>query len=221
MPMRLFRPTLAGARPVDRLIACAGAALCLTLTAAICARIPLSAADLPLIVASMGSSAVLIFAVPASPLAQPWPVIGGNVISSLVGIAAFQAIPDVAIAGGVAVGVAILLMSLCRCLHPPGGAAALTAVIGSDAIHDAGYAFAFAPVALNSIVLVMLGICFHRLSGHSYPHRPASAAPPAGFHLEDIDAALADLPDSFDIDREDLDALLSKAEAHARARRRR
>jgi CBS domain-containing membrane protein len=125
------------------------------------------------------------------------------------------------LAAGLAVGGAIALMSLCRCLHPPGGAAALTAVIGSEAIHAAGYAFAFAPVALNSIALVSLGMFFHRMTGHTYPHEPAPAAPLPGFHLEDIDAALADLPDSFDISREDLDALLSKAEAHALARSKR
>lgn len=222
MPWRLFKPILAGARPLDRVVACIGAAVCLALTMLICAEIPLPVADLPLIVAPMGASAVLIFAVPASPLAQPWPVVGGNTISALVGIAMFKAISDPMVAAGAAVGGAILLMSLCRCLHPPGGAAALTAVIGSEAIHAAGYAFAFAPVAINSIALVSLGMFFHRMSGHTYPHEPApAAAPPPGFHLGDIDAALAELPDSFDISREDLDVLLTKAEAHAMARQRR
>lgn len=221
MSWRIFKPILAGAQPVDRLLACLGAAICLALTMAICASIPMPVADLPLIVAPLGASAVLIFAVRASPLAQPWPVLGGNTLSALVGVAAFKAIPDQAIAAGIAVGGAILLMSLCRCLHPPGGAAALTAVIGSEAIHASGYAFAFAPVALNSIALVTLGMLFHRMTGHSYPHQPGPAAPPPGFHLEDIDAALADLNESFDISREDLDMLLSRAEVHARARQRR
>ncbi len=220
MPFRIFRPILAGARPFDRLVACLGAAVCLMLTIVVCAEIPLPSADLPLIIAPMGASAVLIFAVPASPLAQPWPVVGGNTLSALAGIAVFKAIPDSTIAAGVAVGGAIALMSLCRCLHPPGGAAALTAVIGSDAIHAAGFSFAFAPVAINAIALVSLGMFFHRISGHSYPHEPALAAPPPGLHLQDIDAALAELPDSFDISREDLDVLLSKAEAHAVARQR-
>lgn len=221
MPFRLFRPILAGARPRDRLIACAGAAICLALTVLICAQLPLAASDLPLIVAPMGASAVLIFAVPASPLAQPWPVIGGNTLSALVGVAVFQHVPDAGLAAGLSVGLAILVMSLCRCLHPPGGAAALTAVIGSQGIHTAGYAFAFAPVALNSIALVALAMLFHRVSGHSYPHVPVPAPlEAAGLHLEDIDRALAELPDSFDISREDLDVLLSRAEAHAIARHR-
>jgi len=223
MPFRFFRPILAGARPIDRIVACIGAAICLALTVFICAQLPLAASDLPLIVAPMGASAVLIFAVPASPLAQPWPVIGGNTLSALVGVAVFQYVPDPMLAAGLSVGLAILTMSACRCLHPPGGAAALTAVIGSQGIHAAGYAFAFAPVAINSIALVSLAMFFHRVSGHSYPHIPVPVAPgaqAAGLHLEDIDRALAELPDSFDISREDLDVLLSKAEAHAITRRR-
>jgi CBS domain-containing membrane protein len=222
MPFRPFRPILAGARPLDRLVACVGATICLALTMFVCAQLELSASDLPLIVAPLGASAVLIFAVPASPLAQPWPVVGGNTISALAGVAVFQHVADPMLAAGLAVGLAILLMSLCRCLHPPGGAAALTAVIGSQGIHAAGYAFAFAPVALNSIALVSLAMFFHRMSGHSYPHEPApagAAAEATGLHLDDIDRALAELPDSFDISREDLDVLLSKAEAHAIARR--
>ena len=222
MPFRIFRPILAGARPLDRLVACVGAAICIALTMFVCAQLPLSAADLPLIVAPLGASAVLIFAVPASPLAQPRPVVGGNTISALVGVAVFQHVADPMIAAGLSVGLAILLMSLCRCLHPPGGAAALTAVIGSQGIHGAGYAFAFAPVAINSIALVSLAMFFHRVSGHSYPHVPVPVDPgaqAAGLHLEDIDKALAELPDSFDISREDLDVLLSKAGAHARSRR--
>jgi len=224
MPFRFFRPILAGARPLDRIVACVGAAICLALTVFICAQLPLAAADLPLIVAPMGASAVLIFAVPASPLAQPWPVVGGNTISALVGVAVFQHVADPMLAAGLSVGLAILAMSAFRCLHPPGGAAALTAVIGSQGIHAAGYAFAFAPVALNSIALVSLAMFFHRVSGHSYPHvaAPMPMQPHAvGLHLEDIDRALADLPDSFDISREDLDILLSRAEAHALARRKR
>ena len=103
--------------------------------------------------------------------------------------------------------------------HPPGGAASLTAVTGSPAIHTAGYSFAFTPVGINSIVLP--AILFHRMSARSYPHHPAAipaAAAQTGLHLADIDAALEEIHESFDISREDLDALLTRAELHARAR---
>lgn len=115
-------------------------------------------------------------------------------------------------------------MSLARCLHPPGGAAALTAVIGALGIHSLGFWFALSPVAFNSVLLVALGVVFHRLNGHAYPHRVASPAQihreqyAAGFELENIDAALADMHETFDITREDIDLLLSRAEIHARRR---
>ena len=225
MSFHLFRPLLAGAQFRHRLVACAGAAVCLALTMVVCAHLPLAASDLPIIVAPLGASAVLVFAVPASPLAQPWPVVGGNTIATLVGVAVYHAVPNVMVAAGLAVGCAILIMSLARCLHPPGGAAALTAVIGGDSIHAAGYQFAFAPVAINSIALVVLAMVFHRATGHSYPHEAAispgaleTVREAAGFHADDIDRALADMPDGYDIDRADLDLLLSRAELHARQR---
>lgn len=222
MFFRVFRPLLAGARFSDRLIACLGALIGIALTIVVCRELPLAVETLPIIVAPLGASAVLVFAVPASPLAQPWPVVGGNTLSALIGVMAFETIPNLTIAAGVAVGLAILVMSLCRCLHPPGGAAALTAVIGTQDIHEASYYFAFTPVALNSIALISVAMLFHRLSGHSYPHIAAPAAVPSqpeGLHLDDIDRALAESPDSFDISREDLDALLSRAEIHAISRR--
>jgi CBS domain-containing membrane protein len=217
--LRFFEPILAGAHLPERLIACLGAAICIALTIVVCAELPLAGADLPIIVAPLGASAVLVFAVPASPLAQPWPVVGGNIISTLVGVAAFTLIPNVTVAAGVAVGMAILVMSLLRCLHPPGGAAALTAVIGSGGIHAAGFGFAFAPVGINSIALVSLAMMFHSATARPYPHRASTAPKVApGLHLADIDAALAEMHESFDISREDLDALLSRADQHARAR---
>ena len=218
--MRFFCPILTGASFGSRALACLGAAIGIALTIVICSAFPHAAADLPFIVAPLGASAVLVFAVPSSPMAQPWSVVGGNVLSSLVGVAAFSLVPDAMMAAGVAVGGAILVMSLLRCLHPPGGAAALTAVIGSQEIHMAGYEFAFAPVAINSIALVAIAMMFHRATGHSYPHQPGKPKPMPenGVHFADIDAALEDMHESFDISREDLNALLSRAEQHATKR---
>ena len=221
----LFRPLLANAGFGRRLVACLGAAIGIALTMVVCSQVPWIEGDLPIIVAPLGASAVLVFAVPASPLAQPWPVVGGNILSTLIGVAAFQAIPNVTVAAGIAVGCAILAMSLCRCLHPPGGAAALTAVIGSAGVHDAGYAFAFTPVGINSIALVSIAIFYHRMTALSYPHETAvpaaikAAVEPDGVRPEDIDAALAETPDAFDIARDDLTLLLERAEHFAQVRR--
>lgn len=212
--MQLFKPILAGVRASDRLFACVGASAGIAFALFACSLLAFSRADFPLVVAPLGASAVLVFAVPSSPMAQPWPVIGGNIISTLVGVGIYKAIPDIGVAATIAVGLAILVMSLLRCLHPPGGASALTAVIGTDAIHLLGFEFALMPVAINSISLVLAGLLFHRLSAHSYPHRPAPVVD-SGLHLADIDAALEDMHESFDISREDLSALLTQAEMHA------
>jgi CBS domain-containing membrane protein len=172
-----------------------------------------------LMAGSIGASAVLLFAVPSSPLGQPWPIIGGTVISIMCGILAVQLLGHGALAAGLAVGLAILLMSGARCLHPPGGGAALIAVIGSPEVLARGYGFALVPGALNAVLLVLAGIAYHRFSGHSYPHRPVPAPVHPSILPEDIDAALDAAHESFDVSREDLAALLDAAERHAIRRR--
>lgn len=223
---RLFAPILAGASLRDRAMASLGALLGVALTAAICGLLFRHDAHLPLIVAPIGASAVLLFAVPASPLAQPWPIIGGNTISAFVGLLVAHLVPEPALALGLALSLAILVMSLTRSLHPPGGAAALTAALGGPLVEHYGYWFPIAPVALNSILLVGIGILFHRFSGHAYPHK----APPqpnihrtqdqpaqqrASIRPQDIDAALAALHETFDIDRNDLEQIVRQVEQQA------
>ncbi|MBB4216425.1 CBS domain-containing membrane protein [Rhizobium sp. BK212] len=226
---RLFSPILAGATLRERLIACLGALLAIGLTGVISGYLFGQGPHLPLIVAPMGASAVLLFAVPASPLAQPWSIIGGNTISALMGIVAAYFIRDPIIATGVGVSLAIGAMSFTRCLHPPGGAAALTAVLGGPVVAGWGFLFPFVPVALNSCILVGLGLLFHKLSKRNYPHVVLKAenthqtidlpsAARVGFREEDVDAALEALDETFDIDRADLGRLLQQVELQAAIR---
>ena len=229
---RLFTPILAGATLKERLIGCLGALIGICLTGLVCGLFMGQDPHLPLIVAPIGASAVLLFAVPASPLAQPWSIVGGNTISAFVGVTVTTLVSDPAIAIGLAVALAILVMSLTRSLHPPGGAAALTAVIGGAAVARAGFWFPLVPIAINSLILVALGMIFHRLAGRQYPHRPAPApvnthktsdAPAAfrvGFNDSDIDAAIASLNETLDISRADLDTLLRQVEFQALLRQR-
>lgn len=215
--MSYFHPILAGATIRDRAIACFGTVFGLALAGLIAHLVMRHETQLTMMfVAPMGASAVLIFAVPASPLAQPWPIIGGSTISALVGIGVSHWYPEPILGGAIAVGLAIAVMSLCRCLHPPGGAMALFGVIGGPVVASHGYLFAFMPVALNAISLTVAGWLFHRISGHTYPHVPA--APHARTTVSadpitqmDIDRALEEFGEPLDVSREDLKTLFDLA----------
>ena len=220
--MKFFKPILAGATASERLAACAGAFAAIALTAAAGVMLPIHS---PLMVAPIGASAVLVFAVPTSPLAQPWPVIGGNVISASLGLIIAWMVPDITVAAALAVALAIAVMSVTRSLHPPGGAVALTAVLGGQAVGGWGVLFPLVPVGVDSIALVLLAMGFHALSRRAYPHRlpqlqPGSATrkPTPMLNTSDIDEALAQMGESFDIARDDLDRLLEYAEANAARR---
>jgi CBS domain-containing membrane protein len=171
---------------------------------------------LPWLAAPLGASAVLVFAVPGSPLAQPWAVVGGNVGSALVGAACAQTIGDPVLAAAAAVPLAIALMFALRCLHPPGGATALLA-----ATAPAGFGFAVFPMLVDSLLLVLAGMLYNELTGRRYPHAPArgassEATTPAGrFSAADLDAALAHYNQVLDVSRGDLERLLQFAEAAA------
>jgi len=169
------------------------------------------------IVAPMGASAVLVFAVPNSPLAQPWSVVAGNSFSALVGALCAMLIPDPAWAGAVAVCLAIGVMFALRCLHPPGGAAALL-----SALSGVSLSFVLFPVAVNCVLLVAVGVLYNRLTGRRYPHgqttpapSTAATAPGSRFSTIDLDAALARYNQVLDISRDDLEELLHDAEAAA------
>ena len=147
----------------------------------------------------------------------------------MVGVIVTYFVKDGILAIGLALSLAIAMMSIARCLHPPGGAAALTAILGGPAVASAGFVFPFVPVGLNSVLLVLLGYMFHRISRRSYPHRVVAAANVhgtkdllperrVGFRSEDIDPALESLSESFDISPEDLGVLLERAELQATLR---
>jgi len=184
-----------------------------------------STSALPLLIAPMGASAVLLFGVPSSPLAQPWSIIGGNLVAALIGVSSWKIFHDPLMSGAFAVSIAIGAMFALRCLHPPSGAVALTAVLGGPSIHALGFGFALAPVLANSAALLAVALAFNNISGRPYPHRhpPAKSpeSPPErlGFVAADLDAVLRDYNQVLDIDRDDLQSLFQQAEAHAYRRR--
>lgn len=158
-----------------RAVAALGAFIGILLTALICTALTGSREGAMVLVASMGSSAVLLFAAPGNPLGRPWNVIGGNMASALSGAAAVQLFGHGALAAAAAVSLGVLTMSALRCLHPPGGGASLLPVVDVHATASASFGFALWPVGFNAVVLVGVAILFHRFSGHHYPQRPARA----------------------------------------------
>ncbi|MCX7192324.1 MAG: HPP family protein [Proteobacteria bacterium] len=125
-----------------------------------------------LLVASMGASAVLLFAVPNGALSQPWPLMGGHVISALIGVSCAQGISNVLIAAPLAVALAIGAMHYLRCIHPPGGATAISAVIGGAQVHALGFQYVLTPVLLNAVIMLTMAIVVN----YAFPWRryPAS-----------------------------------------------
>lgn len=179
---------------------------------------------LPFIVAPMGACAVLLFAVPASPLAQPWPVLGGNVVSTAVGLAAHAVVEDVLVAAAVGVGAAIAVMMLLGCLHPPGGACALLAATATPAIEDQGALFVLTPVAVNTVALLVVALVVNNLTGRRYPHRPPAPEPGGavaalGITTPDVEQAMRRLADRLDVLPADVVAIVRDAENHALDRR--
>lgn len=133
------------------------------------------ASSTPLLLAPVGATSVLVFLYPQSPLSQPWPAIGGSFISALVGVTMAWLIPIPAIAAACAVAGAIMAMSLMRCLHPPGGAAALLTVVGGQTLKSSGYWLAINPISTNACVIVISAMIWRKslYAAHEclYPRR--------------------------------------------------
>ena len=209
--LRNFWPAPLGIDGRERLRFIAGAVIGVLITAWLSRWWAGLGASGPWMVASLGASAVLVFGMPSSPLAQPWPVLGGSTLSALVGAVCSAAIPDQALAGAVAVGLAIALMVPLRCLHPPGGAMALYVVLtAGDGWHLAAF-----PILFNVVVLLIAAVVYNGLTGRRYPH-PQRAAPrthvaQGAFTSSDVDAALAHYNQVLDVSRADLEGLLHLA----------
>lgn len=183
----------------------------------------------PFIVASVGASAVLVFAVPTSPFAQPWPLIGGYLVSAASGVAAAQLLPgaDVVPALALAAGLAILGMLVLRCLHPPGGAVALFAVLGGEPVRALGWQFVLTPVLANAALLLAVALLVNNLlPRRHYPRRlpdelergPDLGAEPhdrLGLRRQDLHAALRNYGHLVDVGEEEFDEIVEDAERHA------
>jgi CBS domain-containing membrane protein len=171
-----------------------------------------------MIVASMGASAVLLFAVPHGALSQPWALIGGHLSSAVVGVACAKWVPDAFVAAPLAVGLAVGVMHYLRCIHPPGGATALSAVIGGVAVSDLGFGYVVTPVAINVAAIFTIAITFNFLfHWRRYPAYLARRMVPAQAKTtaeqtdtvarEDFVYALSEIDSIIDVTESDLLAI--------------
>ncbi len=127
--------------------------------------------DLLMIVGSFGASAVLIYGAIKSPLAQPRNLIGGHVMSAIVGVASYQMFhAHIWFASAAAVATAIAVMHATKTLHPPGGATALIAVIGGEKIHNLGYMYALFPVGGGVLIMLVIALLVNNIpKSRRYP----------------------------------------------------
>jgi CBS domain-containing membrane protein len=228
--LRSFSPAPTVISHRERIRAAIGAFAGIALTSAVSYWCIQDIRVIPYLIAPMGASAVLLFAVPSSPLAQPWSLLGGNIVAASIGVTCAILVTHSMLAASLAVGLSILVMLYMRCLHPPSGAVALTAVLGGDAIHALGYGFVLAPVALNSLIIISVAIIFHHSTKHAYPHATSNTKQdglnkkiPAelrfGFNSEDLNEVLRENNQLLDISRDDLEKIFQQTEMHAYRRR--
>ncbi len=169
--------------------------------------------------ASIGASAVLLFAAPHGTLSQPWPLVGGHLVSALIGVTCARWLGgDLMLAAALAVSLSIAAMYTLRCLHPPGGATALYAVLGGEAVHALGYGYVLSPVLLNAAVLLGVAIVYnYPFAWRRYPqvwHRAAAADEPAEKHMiphSSLVYALSQLDTFVDVSEEDLQRIYALA----------
>jgi len=183
-----------------------------------------------MVLASMGSSAMLLFAIPHSPLAQPWPLIGGHLVSSAIGVACAQWIPHAALATAAAVALAVFAMHWLRCLHPPSAATAMFAVLGGPAVHAIGWKFCYEVVAINALTMLALALIVNNMiPGRRYPLRHQHHAHHTQFQQtphdrfvelneKDFAWALGKMDALIDVTEEDLVDIYEFAVEHAQAR---
>jgi CBS domain-containing membrane protein len=209
----------------EKLVSAISAFVGILLTGILSASLGQSA--LPLMIASMGASSVLLFAAPHSPMAQPWSFIGGHMVSALIGITCFMFIPNLFVAAALAVALAIFAMHWLRCLHPPGGATSLAMVISGQEMHALGYGALLSPVGLDVLILIVIALAVNNLfPGRRYPMLAPAAggekpsAPSAltfgrmALNKEDIESALKDMNAYIDVAKEDLEEIYNRASLH-------
>lgn len=224
--VRSFGPVVARTSPVEAVRAGFGALIGLGLTGLFLLS---PEVDLRLglyLVAPFGATSVLLFAVPNSPLAQPWSAVVGNTVAALVGVAVSMYVGDPVLRIALAVGLAITAMIMLRAVHPPAGAVAMTAAMSPAAVHGLGFWFALTPIATGTAALVFVAILYAKLTGRHYPFRQfddpnqhgtqdAEPIERLGLSKEELTTILERYRQTFNLGVEDLARLIGAAEQQA------
>lgn len=178
------------------------------------------------LIGPLGASAVLLFAVSSGALAQPWSIVGGYFFATLVSLAVVHFFGRGLDSACLAVGLALIVMCLLRCLHPPAGALALLVVLADPDSANLGWGM-LAPVMLSAVCMLLAALAYNNLTRVRYPKRPvetsaALVTPTAigdpGITAEDLQKALEQMDAFIDVTAEDLEELIRVSEHHARRR---
>lgn len=228
--LRSLGPAVARTPPVESIRASIGVFLGLSLSGLLILS-PTVGSGLGLyMIAPFGATSVLLFAVPNSPLAQPWPAIVGNTVAALVGVAVCLSVPEPTLRIALAVGLAVLATILFRAVHPPAGAVAMTVAMNPETAAEQGFMFALTPVATGTAALVITAAAYARLSGRHYPFRQfddpnrrgtrdPEPAERLGLTEAELTGILERYRQSFNLGVEDLARLIGAAELQAATHR--
>lgn len=174
--------------------------------------------------ASMGASAMLLFAAPHSPMSQPWNLVGGHLVAAITGLLCMHFIPEPLLAAGASVGAAIFLMHYLNCLHPPGAATALMIVLNSTQFQIMGWKWVLLVAAVNTLLSLLLALVINNLiPGRKYPmpqlpQTPAKPIPAISLEQRDLEWALEQMDAVIDVSEDDLAKIYALALANAQAR---
>ena len=135
----------------------------------------ISTFDQLFLIGSFGASAVLVYGAPLAEFSQPRNLIGGHILSAIIGVSICKITPAqlmLPLSSAFAVSLSIFFMHLTRTLHPPGGATALIAIIGSQKVKDIGYFYIFSPVAIGALIMLIVALLVNNLSTNPKRHYP-------------------------------------------------
>ncbi len=189
----------------------------------------LSGINIPFIMASMGATAVILFATPNSPMGRPWPLLAGHFVAAFIAISCGKLTSNLMISVPLAIGLVIFAMHYLRCIHPPGGATALLALLGGTEVSAIGYQFMLTPLAINLLILALVAYALNKLRAEKgrytrveipsgWQQRRQTKTTPR-FKTQDLQAAIHSLDSYIDMDAEQLAQLYELAEQQRYSRK--